>query len=89
MRFSRYIGIDYSGAQTPESRLKSLQVYEAARDGEPVKISTPAESAKNWSRLEVAQFCMKALESDKPAIIGIDHGFSFPMSYMRRYELSS
>jgi hypothetical protein len=89
VRFSRYIGIDYSGAQTPESRLKSLQVYEAARDGEPVKISTTAEGAKNWSRLEVAQYCLKALESDEPAIIGIDHGFSFPVSYMQRYGISS
>lgn len=84
MRFSRYIGIDYSGAQTPESRLKSLQVYEAAQDSKPVKISTSAEGAKNWSRLEVAQYCLKALESNEPAIIGIDHGFSFPMSYMNR-----
>ena len=33
MRFSRYIGIDYSGAQTPESRLKALQVYEAKLEG--------------------------------------------------------
>jgi hypothetical protein len=87
--FSRYIGIDYSDAQTPESRLKSLQVYEATRDGEPVKISTPADGAKNWSRLEIAQYCLKALESDEPAIIGIDHGFSFPMSYMQRYGISS
>jgi len=89
MRFSRYIGIDYSGAQTPESRLNALQVYEAERGGKPVKISTPVEGAKNWSRLEIAQYCLKTLESDEPAIIGIDHGFSFPMSYMRRYGLSS
>ena len=26
-RFSRYIGIDYSGAQTPDSSLKGLRVY--------------------------------------------------------------
>lgn len=88
MKFSRYIGIDYSGAQTPESRLKGLQVYVAGRDGEPAKINTPAVWAKHWSRLEVAQFCLKALESSEPVIIGIDHAFSFPMSYMRRYGLT-
>ncbi len=89
MRFQHYIGIDYSGAQTPESRLKALQDYKAARDGEPEKISTPKEGAKNWSRLEIAQYCHKALESGEPVIIGIDHGFSFPLGYMQRYGLSS
>ena len=29
MRFTRHIGIDYSGAKTPESQLKGLRVYEA------------------------------------------------------------
>ena len=87
MQFTRYIGIDYSGAQTPESRLKALQVYEAGRDGAPKKISTPAEGAKNWSRLEIAQYCGQVLASEEPVIIGIDHGFSFPMSYMQRYGL--
>jgi hypothetical protein len=27
MNFDCYIGIDYSGAETPTSRLKGLQVY--------------------------------------------------------------
>ena len=89
MKFHSYIGIDYSGAQTPKSRLKGLQVYRASRDSEPIKVSTPAQGAKNWSRLEVAQYCLQALETGEPVIIGIDHGFSFPMSYMKRYGLSS
>lgn len=89
MKFQRYIGIDYSGAQTPESRLKALQVYEASEDEGPVKISTPAAGAKNWTRLEIAQYCQRVLESGEPAIIGIDHGFSFPLSYMQRYGLST
>ncbi|MEN8132546.1 MAG: hypothetical protein ABFS45_20665 [Pseudomonadota bacterium] len=59
MKFHCYIGIDYSGAQTPESRLKTLQVFEAAHGGEPLKINTPMEGAKNWSRLEIAQYCQK------------------------------
>jgi hypothetical protein len=29
--FERYIGIDYSGAETPESSLKGLRVYAADR----------------------------------------------------------
>jgi hypothetical protein len=29
--FERYIGIDYSGAETPESSVKALRVYAADR----------------------------------------------------------
>ena len=31
--FDLYIGIDYSGAETPEARLKGLQVYAATPGG--------------------------------------------------------
>ncbi len=89
MRFSRYIGIDYSGAQTPESRLKTLQVYAAAREGEPLKVSPPSKGVANWSRREIARYCLEALNSDDAVIIGIDHGFSFPMSYMQRNGFTS
>ncbi len=89
MRFAYHIGIDYSGAQTPTSRLKALQVFEATNDSGPVKVSTPVEGAKNWTRLEIAQYCLKVLETGEPVIIGIDHGFSFPVSYMQRYGIPS
>ena len=89
MRFTRHIGIDYSGAQTLESRLKGLQVYEAEPGHPPKKISTSTEGAKNWTRLEVAQFCEAAIETGEPVIIGIDHAFSFPMSYMERFGIET
>jgi hypothetical protein len=89
MRFTRHIGIDYSGAQSPESRLKALQVYEARDGNTPRKVSTPAEGAKNWSRLEVAQYCAAAIETGEPVIIGIDHAFSFPLTYMRRFGIET
>lgn len=89
MKYHRYIGIDYSGAQTPESRLKALQVFEADGGAKPVKISTKAPGTKNWSRQEIAQYCCAAISSERPVIIGIDHAFSFPMSYMRRYGIAS
>lgn len=38
--FSRYIGIDYSGAETPESSLKGLRVYCAkSRRSETLEIA--------------------------------------------------
>lgn len=89
MRFSRHIGIDYSGAQTPESRLKGLQVYESRNGETPERISTPTAGAKNWTRLEVAQFCASSIDSGDPVIIGIDHAFSFPMSYMQRFGIET
>jgi len=89
MRFTRHIGIDYSGAQTPESRLKGLQVYEAINGATPERIGTPAEGARNWTRLEVAQFCASVIRTGEPVIIGIDHAFSFPTSYMQRYGIES
>ena len=89
MRFARHIGIDYSGAQTLTTRLKTLQVHEAVEDAGPVMVSTPINGAKNWSRLEIAQYCLSLLQTGGPAIIGIDHGFSFPLSYMKRYGITT
>lgn len=41
-RFSRYVGIDYSGAQTPEASLNGLRVYMASRDQEPIELPPPS-----------------------------------------------
>ena len=38
--FDLYIGIDYSGAQTPTSSLKGLRVYIADRTSPPVEVRT-------------------------------------------------
>ena len=89
--FDRYIGIDYSGAEAPESRLKGLQVYTAS-DGEPERVPTPAAPEGkhwNWSRREIAEWLIEQTQSDKRFIAGLDHGFSFPMTYFRRYGLTS
>jgi len=42
MAFDLFIGIDYSGAQTPDSRLKALQVYVARSGSPPEKQRGPA-----------------------------------------------
>ncbi len=39
--FERYIGIDYSGAQTPTSSLKPLRVYAAGRSTAPQEVGPP------------------------------------------------
>lgn len=75
-RFSRYIGIDYSGAETPDSSLKGLRVYETSRDSMPVEVEPPPSPRKYWTRRGLAEWLAKRLSVDVPTIVGIDHGFS-------------
>lgn len=88
MKFERFIGIDYSGAETPTSRIKGLQVYVASSNGDPRPVR-PELPAKNWTRQEVAHWLLAELQQEAPLLIGIDHGFSFPLSYFERYGLNS
>ena len=55
-RFSRYIGIDYSGAETPDSSLKGLRVYEASRESVPVEVEPQPSSRKYWTRRGLAEW---------------------------------
>lgn len=87
MRFEQYVGIDYSGAQTPSSRLRALQVFAARPHASPRKVQPPGAAKGHWSRQEVAQYCRSVLQSDESVLVGIDHAFSLPLSYMRRYGL--
>ena len=91
--FELFIGIDYSGAETPTSRLKALQVY-AARPGHvPEKQSGPARTTKgvpvNWARAEIAEWLIDLVRQGVRYIAGIDHAFSFPLSYFERYGLTN
>ncbi len=88
MKFERYIGIDYSGAETPDRRIKGLQIYEASQNAEPSPVR-PGQPFKHWSRQHVAHWLLAELQRGEPLLIGIDHGFSFPLSYFERYKLDS
>ena len=87
--FGAYIGIDYSGARTPVARNRGLRVCRATRDTDPVRVKSPAGEKRHWTRKEIAHWCLEQLRSVEPVIIGIDHGFSFPLGYMERYTISS
>ena len=90
MIFNLHIGIDYSGARAPTSRLKVLQVCAASDGGDPEPVITPAASegqARNWTRKEIAQWLIDKANDGDRFIVGIDHGFSFPISYFERYGL--
>ncbi|MBN2466690.1 MAG: hypothetical protein JXD19_00950 [Deltaproteobacteria bacterium] len=85
--FNRYIGIDYSGAETPDSSLKGLRVYEAGRDSFPVDVEPPPSPRKYWTRRGLAEWLAKRLSDDVPTLVGIDHGFSFPLRYFEAHHL--
>ncbi len=88
-RFTRYIGIDYSGAATAGTNLTGIRVYLAARSGEPCEIPPPPTSPrrKNWSRRDLAQWLADTLKNGPASLVGIDHGFSFPTAYFEQTGL--
>jgi hypothetical protein len=85
--FSRYLGIDYSGAQTPTSSLPGLRVYAADLKSPPAEVPPPPSPRKHWTRRGLAEWLAERLAEDEPMLVGIDHGFSFPLAYFERHHL--
>ncbi len=85
--FARYIGIDYSGAETPNASLKGLRIYQATGDGAPVEVLPPPSARKYWTRRGIAEWLVGQLGEDVPTLVGIDHGFSFPIQYFELHHL--
>lgn len=85
--FTRYIGIDYSGAQTPTSSLKGLRIYQAQGDAPAEEVLPPPSPRKYWTRRGVAEWLAERLAEDVPTLVGIDHGFSFPLRYFEVHHL--
>jgi hypothetical protein len=85
--FTRYIGIDYSGAETPTASLKGLRVYVADQALPPVEIMPPPSPRKYWTRRGIANWLVERLDGDTPTLVGIDHGFSFPLRYFEKHGL--
>ena len=85
--FTRYIGIDYSGAQTPTTSLKGLRVYLADQKNVPTEVLPPPSPRKYWTRRGLAEWLIERLREETPTIVGIDHSFSFPMRYFEVHHL--
>ena len=86
-QFTRYIGIDYSGAETPEASLKGLRVYMADGTSQAKEVPPPPSPRWYWARREVSEWLVEILPGKERAIVGIDHGFSFPLKYFKRHHL--
>ena len=87
--FTRYIGIDYSGAETPNTSLKGLRVYMTEGSASPVEVQPPPSPRKYWTRRGIAEWLVEKLAENIPTLVGIDHGFSFPRQYFELHDLPS
>ena len=86
-RFARHIGIDYSGARTAEDSLPGLRVYMARIDSPPTEVAPPPSPRKYWTRRGLAHWLAARLEEGPPTLVGVDHGFGFPLAYLERHRL--
>jgi hypothetical protein len=86
-QFERYFGVDYSGAQTAESSLKGLRVYAAEAAKAPCEVHPPQSQRKYWTRRGIAEWITDVISVHPPALLGIDHGFSFPLEYFEKHKL--
>jgi hypothetical protein len=85
--FARTIGIDYSGAEVPNASLPGLRIYLAEGDVWPVEVPPPPSVKKFWTRKAIAEWLVQRLAEDMPTLVGIDHGFSFPLRYFEAHRL--
>ncbi|HEU4431066.1 MAG TPA: hypothetical protein VFT98_20075 [Myxococcota bacterium] len=88
--FHHYLGIDYSGAKSPIASVRGVRVYQAERgaEPEPQEVAPPPGPGKHWTRRGLAQWLARELRDGPPALVGIDHGFSFPLAYFEKYGLA-
>lgn len=85
--FAQYIGVDYSGAQTPTSGLKGLRVYAADQTSSPIEVQPTPSPRRYWTRRSMAEWLVEQLRGDTPTLVGIDHGFSFPLRHFETHRL--
>ena len=67
-------------------------MYAAFDTDEPRRILSPSSTTKthkNWCRKEIAAWLIEQATKNITFVAGIDHGFSFPLSYFERYKLTS
>jgi hypothetical protein len=85
--FARYVGIDYSGAQTPAASLPGLRMYITDRTSPACEVQPPVSPRKYWTRRGIAHRLAELVAEDTPTLIGIDHAFGFPLRYFEQHAL--
>ena len=88
--FHQYIGVRYSGRKDPGDPIREIKVFAAVEDHEPYQELNSGHPADGrWSRRDLAEWLLEKATGGEPAIVGLDHAFSFPQSYMDRNSLAS
>lgn len=98
--FQKYIGIDYSGAERPDSRIRGLAVAGASGDGSchllicpqyksDRNLSIPDSKSHLWSRRNIYLWLRdQLLTSSERMIVGLDYGLSYPLTALDRLQLT-
>jgi len=87
--FDEYVGVRYSGRKGPTERLDDLVVFAAIGEAEPWRELNRADGEGRWSRQELAAWLLGKLSEEARIVVGLDHAFGFPQSYMLRNDLAS
>ncbi len=66
--FVRYVGIDYSGAETPNASLKGLRVYLANGESTADEVQPPPSPRKYWTRRGLAEWFAALLPSARRSL---------------------
>jgi hypothetical protein len=53
----------------------------------PQEVQPPPSPRKYWTREEIAEWLIEELSDCPPTLVGIDHGFSFPLQYFEQHSL--
>ena len=67
--------------------LPGLRVYVAEGEATPEEVPPPPSRHKYWSRRDVAKWLVERLAEPETTLVGIDHGFSFPLRYFEAHAL--
>jgi len=59
----------------------------ASQESAPTEVPPPSGSKKYWTRRGIAEWLVQHLGEGEPTLVGIDHGFSFPLKYFERHAL--
>jgi len=59
----------------------------ADRLSPPAEVQPPPGPRKYWTRRGIAEWLVEYLSDGQPTLVGIDHGFSFPLRYFEVHRL--
>ena len=86
--FARTIGIDYSARETPTASLKGLRRLSGRGRWASGRNPPAAEPAQDTGHARASpNRLVERLAEDAPTLVGIDHGFSFPLRYFETHGL--